>query len=521
MQKKNYHHVFLLILCFVFSISAAQNWQWAKQGGTLGGNDVANAITVDAFGNYLITGGFNSTIGAVFGSCQLPITKGFVTKFDQNGDCISSFPLWRESKSISADLFGNFFVAGTLYNDSIFISKFNENGTLLWGKKGDAIVVVVTDSSGCVYVTGAFSGVLNIDTISLYTGGTPSGFIAKFDSSGNCFWAKKISTTTPRINAISVDAVGNCYITGQFIGPINFDTIALNSLGTFDIFVAKYDNSGNCSWAQRAGGINEGGGYSQDKGYAIAATANGDLFVTGSFIDTATFGATQLIGRNGNDVFIAKYSTSGNLIWVNKYGTYYDNEGYSITVDDLGNCYVGGRYVNSISFGNTTLQGDFNTYDLFVAKIDGNGNSIWASTAGSTSWNDVAAGIALSGNDVLITGVFTGTNPAHFGTDTLVSNGNDDIFISKLGNFSGINENSTAAQTFTLFPNPATSELFIKTNGEEINQINIYNMLGERVMAVQSSIFNLQFSIAALPSGVYIAELRTKDTSVKKMWVKE
>ena len=70
-----------------------------------------------------------------------------------------------------------------------------------------------------------------------------------------------------------------------------------------------------------------------------------------------------------------------------------------------------------------------------------------------------------------------------------------------------------------IYPNPAKDQLFIENNGIAIEQINIYNTTGSLVMAA-SSIINHQLSIENLAAGVYIAEIKTKDGSVRKRWVK-
>lgn len=87
--------------------------------------------------------------------------------------------------------------------------------------------------------------------------------------------------------------------------------------------------------------------------------------------------------------------------------------------------------------------------------------------------------------------------------------------------YNSLFEKSIRQSSIRIYPNPATSQLFIENNGEEIKQVNIYNTLGEMVMAVQPQTVNCKLQTANLPTGVYIAEVITKDASVKKRWVKE
>ncbi len=71
-----------------------------------------------------------------------------------------------------------------------------------------------------------------------------------------------------------------------------------------------------------------------------------------------------------------------------------------------------------------------------------------------------------------------------------------------------------------LYPNPANDKLFIETNGTEIEQVNIYNSAGSLVMNVLPSTSICQLSTGSLPTGLYIAEIKTKEGMARKRWVK-
>jgi hypothetical protein len=92
---------------------------------------------------------------------------------------------------------------------------------------------------------------------------------------------------------------------------------------------------------------------------------------------------------------------------------------------------------------------------------------------------------------------------------------------------SSVEDELSGANTATLYPNPATSHLFINSTGTEIEQVNIYNTTGSLVVAVSplslgegQGLRNHQLSIINLPTGVYIAEIKTNEAVVKKRWVK-
>ena len=107
-------------------------------------------------------------------------------------------------------------------------------------------------------------------------------FVAKYDSSGDLVWAKRAGVTGGALgNAIAVDGSGNSYVTGFFqssatFGPEETNETILTSAGSFgEVFVAKYEASGDLVWARRVGGT------SDDVGAGIAVDGAGTSYVTG------------------------------------------------------------------------------------------------------------------------------------------------------------------------------------------------------------------------------------------------
>ena len=317
----------------------------------------------------------------------------------------------------------------------IFISFLNsvEAQTFDWAISMSGSVdgrAIKTDNSGNCYVTGYFSGTATFGTTQITSYGEFDIFIAKYDANGNFQWVQKAGGTDYDIGlGISIDSSGNCYVTGHFYGTATFGTTQITSYGGEDIFIAKYDANGNFQWVQKAGGA------SNERGFGISADNSGNCYVTGYFTGTATFGTTQITSYGGDDIFIAKYDTNGNLQWVQKAGgTDYDY-GLDISTDNSGNYYVTGYFRDMATFGTTQISSS-GEYDIFIAKYDTNGNFQWVQKAGGIN-SDYVCGISTdnSGN-CYVTGYFTGT--ATFGTTQITSYGGDDIFIAKYdanGNF--------------------------------------------------------------------------------------
>ena len=223
--------------------------------------------------------------------------------------------------------------------------------------------------------------------------------------------------------AIAIDYEGNSYVTGNFVGTVNFGAYSITSCELLDIYVAKMDKDGNWLWATRAGG------FDWDSGSGIAVDNMGNAYVTGYFIMTADFGPYSLTSMGFDDVFVAKIDKDGNWLWVNQAGgTHYDGGGKT-TIDDAGNCYVSGCFMNTAYFGPYSLTTS-GLKDGFVAKLDSCGAWQWAKKAGGTSW-DYARGITIDeAGNVYVLGDFSGT--AHFGSYSLTSIGSNDIFIAKI-----------------------------------------------------------------------------------------
>lgn len=152
--------------------------------------------------------------------------------------------------------------------------------------------LVVVDKSGNVYTTGYFSGKVDFDSDTsknyyLTSNGGYDIYISKLDNNKKLLWAVNIGEASDDAgNSIKLDANGDVYVTGYFMDKVDFDpgnSFILTSAGDKDIFVCKFDASGNFVWASRMGGNGE------DSGNGIAIDAAGDVITTGYFEQTSDF----------------------------------------------------------------------------------------------------------------------------------------------------------------------------------------------------------------------------------------
>ncbi|TRZ76630.1 MAG: T9SS C-terminal target domain-containing protein [Bacteroidetes bacterium] len=244
--------------------------------------------------------------------------------------------------------------------------------------------------------------------------------------------------------SIAIDIAGNVYATGAFVAPfLTFTTIegtkitlANSSTLGADMFIVKYDPSGNVLWAVSAGGSDG------DLSYGIATDGTGNVYVAGSFFGpTMTFGNltlnnTSIAGQA--DAFIAKYDADGNLLWATSIAGNLEDEIEYIAVDATG-IYVTGLFdspvLNIMNEDGTTFKtlnpypGATN-YDMYVVKYDPNGFALWANSAGGSGY-DGGESIATDGDGaVYVIGMFSAPSIT-FGNTVLTNVGYSDIFIVK------------------------------------------------------------------------------------------
>ncbi len=346
--------------------------------------------------------------------------------------------------AIAVDATGNVYVTGyyagtasfggisrtSAGNDDIFVAKYNNSGTIQWvqsagGTGAESGIGIAVDAAGNVYVTGNYAGTANFGGISRTSAGNYDVFVAKYNSSGTPQWVRSAGGTGTDYGAgIAVDAAGNVYVTGYYQGTASFGGISSTSAGLYDIFVAEYNSSGTTQWVQSAGGIGS------DQGNSITVDVAGNVYVTGFYVGSASFGGINKISAGSYDVFVAKYNKNGVLLWVQSAGGIGSDQGNSITVDVAGNVYVTGNYVGSANFGgiNKISAG---SADVFVAKYNSSGTIQWVQSEGGIG-NDQGNSIALDeAGNVYVTGFYVGT--ASFGgiSSTSAGGAGADVFVAK------------------------------------------------------------------------------------------
>jgi hypothetical protein len=215
-------------------------------------------------------------------------------------------------------------------------------------------------------------------------------------------WASAVGGTEG--NSVATDAAGNVYMTGSFTGSFTpaGSATPLTSAGGSDIFVTKYSQNGSFQWATSMGGTQTDQSWGRDQGWGIAADNNGNVFVVGSYIATATFGTINLTSPYTSpsakypDAFLAKLdATTGSVTWARnglvQFSSAYVVSGAGVAVDTAGNAFL------------TTSTG---ASHLTVSRVTSSGSLNWQYPFNTAE--AVSGGIAVSGGNVYVTGDFFG-----------------------------------------------------------------------------------------------------------------
>ncbi len=291
--------------------------------------------------------------------------------------------------------------------------------TMAGGGGSDQAYAIATDNEGNSYVTGWFSGSAHFGDIVLNSEGGKDVFLAKYNHAGEVIWAVKAWGIANNAAAgITLDWDNFPIITGWFGESIHFSSeVVLESHGSYDMFVARYNSNGDVIWARGAGG--EGDDY----GNRLTTNFEHDVIVSGSFKYTAHFGEETTITSEGNrDIFIANYSNTGNFHWVKKAGGVGEDRAYGIICNDDGATYFTGVFTGKAFFGEHHIMSN-SFLSTYIAKMGAGGNFIWV-RRGTGGANDFARGFGISlDNEGYVYGNGTFSGSLTFTEETVESTG--------------------------------------------------------------------------------------------------
>ncbi len=469
---------------FLAKYSSAGTINWVTTGGGPLG-DYAHALAYDGSNSLYVAGEIEGT-NSIISFENSPITLTtladndiFLAKYDLTGALV-----WAVS-------------AGGYYSDKA--------------------LGVTTDPSGNVYVCGFFTDTATFGgTTTLYGNvGDREIFIAKYDMNGVFQWVRQAGGPgRDEAKEIKCDAAGNVYICGQYQDAAVFgaNTLTTPLIGGYhysNAFLAKYDPTGALQWVKSSGGDYD------DVGWSLALDNAGKIYMTGEFIGYDIFGNNVTATSNGNsDAFVACYNSNGGVLWaVNAGGTYLDRS-RGIGTDGT-NLYITGQFGGTASFGSHTVTA-VDSSDVFMAELNSSGMFLWASSVGgihdsveTLGYESGNAICAQPSGDVYATGALL--QGGMFGSVTLPQYSRTDMFITKL---SATPVNVLESNNLTdvrIYPNPSTGNLVLHVkdakNGKM--EMTIYNGLAQ-VVNKKTGTFSSDTNIdlSSQQKGIYLIELK-------------
>ena len=440
-------------------------------------------LTTDAGGNIYISGTLRCD-AVMFGTIPVsalgPHVSQFFVKYNSDGTALwvkEGFTNHYSSTStIATDNQNHVYFAGN-YNETLtlngvnlsgpeaascmYLMRTDTNGNLQWIKTtiGPSQCKVALNNLNQPVIAGQFNDTFMAGSVMVTTNNNYHFFVATMDTAGSFLWAKTgVEIPYSRTIFIATDTSGNTFIAGCYDrDTVQFGTVVLTKPATdsTDIFLAKYDATGNCAWAQTAQGS------LVDNITAIACDPHNNLYITGTFQSP-------------------EINFQGNIL-------------HNFAPDST------------------------NNYDFFVVRYDESGNVVWAMENGGIGWNSpTCITVGGSENELYVAGAFYGSPSLVLGTDTVfcqpVTYYSTNMFIGRLGDFTAVTNTDHVADIIRAYPNPASNEITIETTDEQLIAVTLYDMIGRTIhcpfhtMGKNEATMNLR---SILP-GTYIVQVQSE-----------
>jgi hypothetical protein len=299
---------------------------------------------------------------------------------------------------------------------------------------------VASDSKGNVYVTGVFSGTVTFGGSDTYTRTNGDAFLTKFSNNGTYLWTKilDISAASSYASAygVATDSNDNVYMTGLFSRNVVFGgTDTLNGGTAESAFVTKFNSDGTYAWAKASNATAAG---ANANGYSVAADNNGNVYISGQFRGSVTFGGSDTFSGGSGNAYVTRYGSDGTYGWtkvlnITASGAYASGEG--VAADGSGNVYFTGYFGGTVVFGGTDSVTSSNG-SAYITRYGSTGTYGWTKTLNTSVAGTIATGYDVatdSNGNVYATGSFRG-NVTFGGVDTMNGNSSSDSYLVKYGN---------------------------------------------------------------------------------------
>jgi hypothetical protein len=501
---KAHKYLFVIIILSLESFSCiAQNWLWARNYGNLW-QDNASFIDVNMD---IYIGGHTAPSSTYTGL--------FISKYNLSGnpewdinfggslnnsltnnisDIVSDY----EGKNIYAcGYFTNQILIDTILVDGnnnidLYFTKIDSSGHVQWvidagDDSTDVGTSMAVDSAGNVYLMAVFRSEDTLSGIPVVRG----SILAKYNSNGNCLWARKIGENIYGLLKLKNNEI---YIAGNIKQDADSFKVGSSSFitkGPSDIFISKFDTSGNFIWAKSQGW------YGYDLLHSFDVDQQSNLYICGRYSDSTIIGTDTL---RDSEVYFAKFDSAGSYQWSKNYGNWYS----SVSVDLNNDIYVSGVCSDTIVIsGNTILPNayilKFNPAGAYLGII------LFSEGNLQIDCDSIGRIVACGGFSNSIT----------TSSGTIVSHGQLDAFVAMHDAITGEEEIERHSEnSLEIFANPTNGLCNIKVPDELLNgnyhfTLKLYDSKGNLLQSeeITPQTESLQLNLEQEAKGIYLVTL--------------
>jgi len=316
-----------------------------------------------------------------------------------------------------------------------------------WGGPGfDEGTAIAVGPDGTIVVAGTFHDTVDFDPglgEDLHTAtGDWSAFISKFTEDGEHIWTRTMGgdfwAARLTVGGVAVLSDGSVVMGGDSLWVIDFDPGPdeenRGDAGSQNLYVVNLTDQGDFNWVYTAESVS-------NIGYNLTAGQDDSIYLLAWFQGEMDFDpgpGEEVRTASNSDVAVVKLNPDGSLAWVRNLGGAYDDQGRGIAVGDDGSVLVTGLYESTLYFergqaGQTALATSKGEGDIFVVKLDPDGNPAWVRTIGGLSI-DIGESVCVDEEgSVYVGGMFGDVvdfDPTDAGIDEH-TNPPDSVFVSK------------------------------------------------------------------------------------------
>lgn len=395
-------------------------------------------------------------------------------------------------------------------SQDIFIACFDQQGNFTWSRRAgglsaDYVSSMDIDQDDNIVVAGYFYGDLDFGDTILHASAGLDTYIAKFSSAGELLWAMAAGgSSSDQLRSVSIDPEGNIFFTGSFYYDFTIADTTISTANPVGGFVAELDPEGNLIRIMQI----EGTYLTPD--IFVETDNGGNFYLAGNFSEDIWLGDSNFVaGPFNQDIFTAKCSADGQFVWASHATGRSSDQLMGIGTDIYNNLYLTGHFLDTISFGQLMIPYKLccGSREIFLVNYDFNGKVQWGKQITGPRANVQSMCIDETG-DIRLSGLFTDT--LAFDAIDLSSISAYRTYITNVDAemFTRIPQQKANERYLLITPNPASNMISVDLSSTEALVYRIYNSSGNLVRSAKWG-DNRRIDVSDLSPGLYVVQLST------------